>query len=65
MARKMKGGFGENGNAGMQIFLAVLGLALAMGVIGVLTQRDKFTPMVPSAEGDKKVTTPAGNVIMY
>lgn len=62
----MKGGFGENGNAGMQMVLALLGLALAVGVIFVLTsKKEGFTPTVPSAEGDKKVTTPAGNVIMY
>ena len=61
----MKGGFGENENAGMQMFLALTGLLVAVGVIFFLTSRDKFTPTVPSAEGDKKVRTPAGNVIMY
>jgi hypothetical protein len=65
MARKMKGGFGEYGNAGMQMIMALTGLLVTMGVIFFLTKKEGFTPTVPSAEGDKKVTTPAGNVIMY
>ena len=62
----MKGGFGDAGdNSGMQMFLALLGLAVVAVVFYVLTKKEGFVPMFPSAEGDKKVVTPAGNVILY
>ena len=63
----MKGGFGDaGGNSGMQMIMALIGLLVVVGVIFFLTaKKEGFTPMVPSAEGDKKVMTPSGNVIMY
>lgn len=63
----MKGGFGDSGygNAGMQMLMALVLLGAVVGVMVLLTKKEKFTPTVPSAEGDKKVVTPAGNVIMY
>ena len=62
----MKGGFGDaGGNSGMQMFLALGLLLVIVGVLFFLTKKEGFTPTVPSAEGDKKVMTPSGNVIMY
>lgn len=47
--------------------LVIIGIVLVvyilLGLIRVGTET--FVPVVPSAEGDKKTVTPAGNVIMY
>ena len=43
------------------IFVAIY---LVSWLIG-LARRDHFVPTGPSREGDEKVMTPAGNVIMY
>ena len=62
----MKGGFGDAGdNSGMQMIVALVLLMVTVGVIFFLTKKEGFVPMFPSAEGDKKVVTPAGNVILY
>jgi hypothetical protein len=48
--------------------LVVIGILLAVQVVAVLlkiSSVETFVPVSPSAEGDKKVMTPAGNVIMY
>lgn len=47
------------------VFIAVLvGIYLVMMLLGISTERFSV-PVKPSAEGDEKVVTPAGNVIMY
>lgn len=47
--------------------LIIVGILLAiyvvMGLLRVGTET--FVPVAPSREGDEKVVTPAGNVIMY
>lgn len=48
--------------------LVIIAIVLAVQVVAVLLKiasTEQFVPVSPSAEGDKKVTTPAGNVIMY
>ncbi len=48
--------------------LVVIGIILAIYVVTALlniASVERFVPVSPSAEGDKKVMTPAGNVIMY
>jgi len=48
--------------------LVVIGIVLAIYVVAALLKvasAEHFVPVSPSAEGDKKVMTPAGNVIMY
>ena len=48
--------------------LVIVGLLLAVQVVLALLKVasvEQFVPVSPSAEGDKKVMTPAGNVIMY
>ena len=48
--------------------LVVIGIILAIRVLTsllALSGTEHFVPVSPSAEGDKKVMTPAGNVIMY
>ena len=48
--------------------LVVIGIVLAIYVVAALLKVasvETFVPVSPSAEGDKKVMTPAGNVIMY
>ncbi len=42
------------------IYVAIVLVTYALG--GPV---EKFVPLVPSPEGDKKVVTPAGNVITY
>ncbi len=41
----------------------IVGVILVSRVLAMTTEQ--FVPVVPSAEQDKKVTTPAGNVITY
>jgi hypothetical protein len=47
--------------------LVIVGIVIAvyvvLGLMRVATET--FVPTVPSKEGDQKVMTPAGNVIMY
>ena len=48
--------------------LVVIGIVLAVYVVSALLKVatvEQFVPVSPSAEGDKKVVTPAGNVIIY
>jgi hypothetical protein len=47
--------------------LVVIGIVLLVSVLMGLIRigTETFVPTTPSAEGDKKATTPAGNVIMY
>ncbi len=47
--------------------LVIIGILIAVYVVLGLLRigTETFVPTVPSAEGDKKVVTPAGNVIMY
>ena len=48
--------------------LVVVAIVLALRVVVALLKVasvEQFVPIAPSEEGDKKVMTPAGNVIMY
>lgn len=48
--------------------LVIVGILLVIQVLAALLKfsaMERFVPISPSAEGDKKVMTPAGNVIMY
>ena len=48
--------------------LVIIGIVLAIYVVSALLRVasvETFVPVTPSAEGDKKVMTPAGNVITY
>lgn len=47
--------------------LVLIGILLAIYVVlGLLRLgTETFVPVAPSKEGDEKVVTPAGNVIMY
>lgn len=47
--------------------LVILGIVLAVyAVLGLIRLgTETFVPVAPSKEGDEKVVTPAGNVIMY
>ena len=41
----------------------LIGIYVLLGLVRLGTET--FVPVAPSAEGDKKAVTPAGNVIMY
>jgi hypothetical protein len=49
--------------------LVIIGIMIAVyvviGLVRVASGTETFIPIAPSKEGDKKVRTPAGNVIMY
>lgn len=46
------------------VIVAILvGIYVVLGLVRLGTET--FVPVAPSAEGDKKTVTPAGNVIMY
>lgn len=47
--------------------LVIVGILLAIYVVLGLLRigTETFVPVAPSKEGDEKVVTPAGNVIMY
>jgi hypothetical protein len=46
--------------------LVIIAIVLAVRVVVRLLGMEMFTvPVKPSAEGDKKEVTPAGNVILY
>ncbi len=45
------------------IVAIVLAVYVVLGLLRIGTET--FVPVAPSAEGDKKVVTPAGNVILY
>jgi hypothetical protein len=47
------------------VILAILLAIYLVSWLFSLARRDTFVPIAPSKEGDAKVTTPAGNVIMY
>ena len=46
------------------IVAILIAVAVVMSLLRVATT-DHFVPIAPSKEGDEKVVTPAGNVIMY
>lgn len=61
-ASSMKGLFGTLA----KYALVIIGLTLAVLVVLRLLGREMFSvPVKPSKEGDEKLVTPAGNVIMY
>lgn len=47
--------------------LVVIGILLVVAIVTMLftAKRETFVPVVPSPEQDKKVVTPAGNIITY
>ena len=46
--------------------MLVVGIILAVRIVVRLLGMEMFTvPLKPSAEGDKKEVSPAGNVILY
>ena len=48
--------------------LVVIGILIAVSIVLHLlgfNKKETFTPVAPSAEGDKKEVTPSGNVILY
>ena len=45
------------------ILAIVIGVYAVLGLVRMGTET--FVPVAPSKEGDEKVVTPAGNVIMY
>jgi hypothetical protein len=47
------------------IVLIMLAFWMVLGVLGVARYEGFMVPVKPSAEGDEKLRTPAGNVIMY
>ena len=47
------------------IIAILLAVSLVMWLLGLATPKEGFVPTAPSKEGDEKVVTPAGNVIMY
>jgi hypothetical protein len=47
------------------ILAIMLVVSLVFWLIGMAVPKEGFVPTAPSKEGDEKVTTPAGNVIMY
>lgn len=67
MARRMKGGFGETEGYGLGLpfLLLLIGLGAIIAFLVMVPTKDKFTPVAPSTEGDKKAVTPSGNVILY
>jgi hypothetical protein len=46
------------------IFVGLFVLSVVLYALGLI-KREHFVPVAPSKEGDEKVRTPAGNVIMY
>lgn len=46
------------------ILAIIVGLYIVVALLRLATT-DYFVPVAPSKEGDEKVVTPAGNVIMY
>ena len=47
--------------------LVVVGILLVVALVSSLfrASKERFVPVVPSPEQDRKVVTPAGNVITY
>jgi hypothetical protein len=45
------------------IIAILIAVYIVLGLLRIGTET--FVPVAPSKEGDEKVTTPAGNVIMY
>lgn len=46
------------------IFAGLFAISIVLFAFGLI-KREHFVPVAPSKEGDAKVRTPAGNVIMY
>ena len=66
MPRRMKGGFGETDGLMVPFILLIILLGgLIAFLVMVPSKKETFVPTTPSAEQDKKVVTPAGNVITY
>jgi hypothetical protein len=47
------------------IIAIMLAVSFVLWLIGLAVPKEGFVPTAPSKEGDEKVVTPAGNVIMY
>lgn len=47
------------------ILAIMLAVSLVLWLVGMVVPKEGFVPTAPSKEGDEKVVTPAGNVIMY
>jgi hypothetical protein len=47
------------------ILAIMLVVSIVFWLIGLIVPREGFVPTTPSKEGDEKVVTPAGNVILY
>jgi len=66
MARRMKGGFGEDGSSMMvPLLLSLLGIAAIVVFLVMVGKKETFVPTAPSSSGDNKEVTPSGNVILY
>ena len=60
----MGGLFGTLAKYALTFIAIVVGLYIVVYLFGKATE-GFMVPVKPSAEGDEKVVTPAGNVIMY
>ena len=60
----MGGLFGTLLKYALVFIVVILVLYLVMSAFGMVSE-GFMVPVKPSAEGDEKVVTPAGNVIMY
>jgi hypothetical protein len=60
----MGGLFGKLAKYALVFIAIVVGLYIVVYLFGKATE-GFMVPVRPSAEGDEKVVTPAGNVIMY
>lgn len=60
----MSGLFGKLAKYALVFIAIVVGLYIVVYLLGKATE-GFMVPVRPSAEGDEKVVTPAGNVIMY
>lgn len=63
--RSMKGGFGETSGLMLPLFLSILAIGAIVAFLVMIPSKEKFTPVAPSTEGDKREVTPSGNVILY
>ena len=59
----MGGLFGKLGKYALTFIAIIVALYIVLYMMGVT--EGFMVPVKPSAEGDEKVVTPAGNVIMY
>lgn len=52
------------GKYALVIIAILIGIGVVLAILRAVTT-DHFVPVAPSKEGDERVMTPAGNVIMY